>query len=322
MLKTSVYIYQPKDTVENGVYSVNLYFKREGDAKYLNIGDYLEDTVSNKYEVTEVSLPYTNGSTLKVKSVNNSSRPLEDLDYNSWFYTPDQLKYSPEVQTAGEITFAEVFSSSDYEYIVSASWEVSESSNKAEVSDSLVDANGKEYVISYIDPVDRFKSPVRVKERHKTGDLPIVGAATLYRSTSKKGLFQGTKLPDKPHNVIKNTDSAMIDIDGSGGSGPIGDHNHDERYFTKDEVNAIIDSIPPSGGIDTRKYWISPAETPDGSRKVFTLPDGDRMVSNTLIIFINGLAEKPAELSDKTFEVHGLPLLVGDVVRCNYTLKI
>lgn len=322
MLKTSVYIYQPNVTTEQDVYSLSLYFKEESDAKYLNVGDYLEDTINNKYEVVSAPLPYVNGATLRVRSVNNTSKPLEDLDYNSWFYTPEQLKYSPEVQTAGEITFAEVFSSSDYEYVISASWEVSQDSNKAVVGDSIVDANGKEFTISYIDPVDKFKSSIRVKERHKTGDLPIVGASTLYRSTSKMGLFQGTKLPDKPHNVIKNTDSAMIDIDESSQSGEVGSHNHDDRYYTKDQVDTIVDSIPPSGGVDRRKYWIQTEESPDGARTVFTIPGSDKFVANTLIIFINGLAEKPVELTDKTFEVQGLPLEVGDVMRCNYTLKI
>ena len=94
-----------------------------------------------------------------------------------------------------------------------------------------------------------------------------------------------------------------------------GPHDHDDRYYTKVEVDAIISSVVQG----VRILGAAPLQFPDGSTTVYTLPGGDEYLSDTLHITINGLDEgAPSRISSAQFEVPGDPLLIGDVLRCYY----
>jgi hypothetical protein len=97
-----------------------------------------------------------------------------------------------------------------------------------------------------------------------------------------------------------------------GGTAP---HNHDERYYTQDEVDGIIAGVVQG----VRVLGAVPLESPDGSATVFTLPSSDEYMENTLQITVNGLDEgAPVRISNSQFEVNVPALLSGDVLRCYY----
>lgn len=95
---------------------------------------------------------------------------------------------------------------------------------------------------------------------------------------------------------------------------PLPVHDHDDRYYTETEVDAII-----AGAIGgERILGVNPIESSDGIRTTFTLPAGDEYLTNSLEIHVNGLYEgKPVEISSTQIEVNP-PLEVGDVIRCSY----
>lgn len=210
MLRNQALIYAPQ-LISGSVYRIQLYFKDSAKAKYLNINDVIEDTVGNTYEVLTANLPLQDGEIIEISALGANVLPVLDVDYDSYVFTPDQKDYNPLFQTKGMIHYSSIHDPVNYEYVLKATWDGSFEENKADIGDRIVDANGKEYEITYIDLIQRFNVFFRVKEVHQTGSLPAADIATLFRATPNYGFYQGTGLIEEPHSQILARDSAVID---------------------------------------------------------------------------------------------------------------
>ena len=197
--------------VAGAVYQINPYFKDPAKAKYLNVGDLITDSASNTYEVTIVPSPMQDGDTITIEAQMSAPAPIQDVDYVSSVTTPDQINYDGEFKTAGIIHFVTLADASLYEYNVRASWDGSYEENLADIGDRLIDFRGKEFALVHIDPIQRFNTPFRVVEVHKTGNEPSIGPSSLFRATTNYGLYQGTSLDHRQHSTILNRDAAVID---------------------------------------------------------------------------------------------------------------
>lgn len=123
-----------------------------------------------------------------------------------------------------------------------------------------------------------------------------------------------TKIPFERYEKTGplDTDWTLASTGHSGGTGP---HNHDERYYTQAEVDAIIAGVVQG----VRVLGAVPLETPNGSTTIFTLPSGDEFMENTMQITVNGLDEgAPVRISSTEFEVSAPALASGDILRCYY----
>lgn len=218
MLSTSVGVFAPS-SLGGGQYSLQLYVNPSSKAKYLNAGDYIQDSTGNEYEVVSFTSPHSDGGTVTVDFVTADVIPVQDGGYNSLWYTPGQVDLRPEMQTAGGLGSPVLYSGPNYEYSVFASWAVSSQANEAVVGDRIVDANGREFEISFLDPTNRFNVDIRVIEVEKNAQPPVSGSATMYRPTSNRKLFQGTELTTSARTAIRNRDNAIVDQITSGSSG-------------------------------------------------------------------------------------------------------
>ena len=210
MLRTPVLISSPQQ-LQVGRYELYLYFKDPALAKYLNIGDEIEDSTGNKYTVDSFLPPLQDGERIEVIPVAIDTLPQEDVDYDSFAYTPGQKDFYAEFQTYGQISHASIADPVNYEYYMQAFWDGSYEEYNATIGDRIVDSKGKEYEITFIDPVQRFNTYFRVSEVLRTGELPSVGPATLYRATKNIELYQGTGLRERAQERILGRDAAIID---------------------------------------------------------------------------------------------------------------
>jgi len=229
MLQTPVFI----DNVSSeggGSYSFDLYFSQVSKGKFLTIGDYIEDTNSRIYEVTAITgSSHIDGGSVTTSFVTADVSPTADSDYNSAAYTPGQVDLRPRARTEGVINSALIYDAPNYEYEIEAVWDSFGETQKVVLSDSIVDFNGKEYEITYIDTVDRFNVAFRAKERSPEGITPALGTASIYSPTATNELFQGTPISDPSRTVVRNRDNFLIDAKltelensiSSGGSGAL-----------------------------------------------------------------------------------------------------
>ena len=205
-LPHKVYLDNPQP-LGNGQYSISLYFEDAQHAKYLRVGDYLEDQASNKYEIiTWASYPsdYSDGIVITVKYVSIDESPLQDTTGNSSIYTPYQKDVVPPIQTNGSILTVSIYSGQNYEYAVTADWDSVLESNKAVIGDYISDSSGTLYEISYLNNSSKFSTSFRVKEVFKYGNPINTGLATLFRPTSNQKLFTGKYLTQNSSNFIQN----------------------------------------------------------------------------------------------------------------------
>lgn len=252
MLPTSVFIFDPKFVTGN-TYTIELFYNPASKAKFTNHGDVIEDTIGNQYQIAgSTSLPVSDGDLVTVTALTNNVLPVEDADYDSTIFTPGQLKLTPDVRTAGELSGPSVFSGPDYEYTVTCTWTVSAEANKAVVGDRVVDASGKEFELSFIDGSSRFLVPCRIKEIDRVGELPVTGNATLYRTTPNEGFFQGNELTDAARTIIRNRDMFLIDaVLQSSGSGASNALEKEMTNNTGGQVNKLTPvRVNSSGELD------------------------------------------------------------------------
>lgn len=117
-----------------------------------------------------------------------------------------------------------------------------------------------------------------------------------------------------PPTRYEKFSSSNIDwvLSGSGGTGA---HDHDERYYTQAQVDAIIAGVV--GG--TKILGVSTLESPNGIIEIFTLPNGDEYLEGSLEIYVNGLYEGvPTRISSTQFQASSPPLEPGDEILCSY----
>ena len=66
-----------------------------------------------------------------------------------------------------------------------------------------------------------------------------------------------------------------------------------------------------------------PVETPDGSRRVFTLPNSESYIADKIMVYINGLREYSLQLiSPTTIQFDSVPPEATDVVRFDYVKSV
>lgn len=253
MLATPVFVFNVQ-SLGSGLYSFELYFQNPAKAVFLNINDVIEDTATNKYKVISPTvIPNADGNVITTEFVTTDVAPVEDEDYDSLAYTPDQEDLRPEMQTGGSLGNASLHNGPNYEYSLLAGWSDPVAANKAVVGDRIVDFAGKEFEITFIDNVDRFDVPIRIKEVEKVGVFPTVGDATLYRPTPTFKFFQGTPIPGAAITKIQARDIQLIDRNiGSGG----GDGNGDWVTFT----HTINSSEAAAKQITLSQTPVTPAE--------------------------------------------------------------
>lgn len=220
MLTKPVFLFNVGTVHDTDQYDLDLFIQNISLAGFLNIGDYVKDTAANEYEIIAGTIPFSDGGTLTVQAVTNNVQPVEDTDYDSEWYTPNQANLRPEMQTGGSIGSSALFSAPDYEYTIVAGWTNPAQDALAVVGDRVVDLNGREFEITFIDGGSRFSVAFRMKEVEREAISPVLGSATLYRPTSIRGFFQGSFTTAQALNNINNRDNVIVDpLVGAGGGG-------------------------------------------------------------------------------------------------------
>ncbi len=137
----------------------------------------------------------------------------------------------------------------------------------------------------------------------------------------------------------KDTENTDWELAGTGGGGSVDPHNHDERYYTETEIDALIAAAVSGDHNHDERYYTQaqvdaiisgvvggtkvlgalPLELPNDIIEIFTLPNGDEYLEGSLEIYVNGLYEGvPTRISSTQFQVSTPPLEAGDIILCSY----
>lgn len=260
MLNQNIYIFNPT-SIGGGQYTTEVYFENGAQPKYFAIGDYIEDTNNNRYEVTSGTFPFNDGGVVTVDFVDNDVIPQVDTGFDSLAYTPGQVNLRPELQTPGLIFNISIFDSSNYEYQLEGSWDISAQASAAVVGDRIADDSGFEYIITFLD-AGQFADPFRVQEVEKIGNPPNSGIATLYRSKSQFGLFIGSPLTDPARTEIRNRDNIILENTNFGGGGANGEWTKFTRVISASDIIGKSFTISPTP-LDVNEVVVKIASAPD-----------------------------------------------------------
>jgi len=197
-----------------GTYTCNAIFSTSSLAKHVNVGDILEDRLGNQYTITTwVGNPadFASGGTLTVTFLTTDTAPATFAAFgDAQIFTEGQVDARPTVRTVGQILTQSTASGQDFTYNITCAWGNVSEAQEAQVGDSVVDANGKEYTISIKDDND-FTSGV-IQEVLREGQAPTGGGASLYRATTNLKLYQGNALTDPARTLVRNRDDFNIDV--------------------------------------------------------------------------------------------------------------
>jgi len=213
MLPTDVFLFS-SGSLGGGSYSTSLFFSPSAAAKYLRVGDTVEDKIGNQYRVTSwggFPSDTSDGNTVIMSFISVDVTPTDSASFDALAFTPGQLDTNPEVQTDGSISGASVYSGQNFEYTLTGSWNTSSEANKANPGDFFIDKNGKQFQITFIDGGSRFAVPFRAKEVDQVGIIPPDGFATLFSGTLANGLFQGININKLAETAIRNRDTFILD---------------------------------------------------------------------------------------------------------------
>lgn len=208
MLSTSTFLDSPA-ALGDGKYQVSLYFLDPSKSGYLNLGDYVQDNMGNDYEVVAPTMQPYDGSPVTVLFKTVDTLPAQDADYTSSVRTPGQIDLTPAVRTPGYLDLPSSYNPTNYEYEAFCSWVLPSEEVKSAIGDRVVDASGKEFELTYIDPVLFFSVNCRLREVERVGIAPVVGEATMYRATPNYSFFQGSDLFST--TVIQERDARLLD---------------------------------------------------------------------------------------------------------------
>lgn len=213
VLSTQVSIQSPSQ-ISGNRYTANLVFLDSVMAQFINLGDVVRDSANNEYSVIEpTTLPFSSGGLAVLSPIMQSVIPVGDSGWNfdGSIYTPNQVDVRP-IRTTGEIQDVSPFYGPNHEYTISAYWLDPIQESKCTVGDRIVDSNGKEFQITWIDPDNRFSVPFVAKEVEREGVMPSFGTCTMYHPTSVYNFFQGTAdIPLSALLNILNRDSFVVD---------------------------------------------------------------------------------------------------------------
>lgn len=258
MLRQKIFIYGVVSQ-GGGSFTMTPFFLSGSVAGYTNEGDVITDTANKRFQITAIqSKPLVDGGQITVLSLDNSA-PIEDSDYNSNIETPGQIDMGPAVTTTGQILTSAVQSAPLYKHRITATWTTSAEAAKGTIGDSLIDATGKEYVISDM-PSGNLSGQFYVVEKEKTGKSPAQGICGLYRATPNLKAYQGPAVSDQANEAIRNRDFKWLDL------------------LQENAAGAIVSNV-------------APVEVPDGVLMTFTLPNSHIFKAGTLVVELNGLSE-------------------------------
>lgn len=213
MLPADIFLFSSA-SLGGGSYTSSVFFSPSSQAKYLNVGDTIEDQIGNQYKVTTWTgspSDNTDGNTVTMDYITADVLPTDSAAFDGLAFTPGQIDIKPNVHTDGSIASASVFSGQNFEYSLTGSWTNSSEANKAAVGDFIIDKNGKAFEITFLDPTNRFTVPFRVMECEAEGIIPPDGTATLYSGTLANGLFQGVNINKLAETAIRNRDTFVLD---------------------------------------------------------------------------------------------------------------
>ena len=212
MINTKVYLYSPS-SLGSGSYTVTIYFQQSSNASYLNLGDVITDTAFNSYEITNATLPFSDGGSVTVHFITTDILPVEDTDYNSIFNTPGTFDPNPRLKTTGYLYEIALFDSLNYEYTCRFAPDDNATAQNALVGDKILDFNGKEFEITFLPPA-KFTDvdPFRVKEVELEAKNPSEGNSTLYSSTVSYKFYQGSDFTDFARTAIQDRDFKKLDL--------------------------------------------------------------------------------------------------------------
>jgi len=211
-LNEKVFVDNPA-SIGGGQYTFDLYISNASQEKYLVVGDIVEDTSNNRYQIdTWVGSPsdFSDGAQITATFVDNDVLPTQDTGSDSDWFTEGLEDIRPQMQTEGTLSGISIFSGQNFEYTVTAGWDVSVEAAKAVVGDYVADASGIVYELTFIDGSNRFTVPCRMKEVEKYGNSPNAGLATMYRPTSE-GSFTGRGFSNVQADAVRNRDSFVSD---------------------------------------------------------------------------------------------------------------
>lgn len=212
MLPTTVGILNGA-SIGGGNYTMDVFFQDGSKSKFVRVGDTIEDNIGNQYQITTWAVSpsdFVSGGQITASFITTDTIPATSAGFDSSVFTPGQVDVRSAVRTSGTLSSPSIFSGQNFEYTLSAAWDDGVQAANAVVGDSVVDGEGKEYEITFID-AGGFSQPFRVTEVVKEGQTPSPGAASLYRATSNFELFQGTPITDPARTVVRNRDDFNID---------------------------------------------------------------------------------------------------------------
>lgn len=212
MLPTNVGIFSAS-SIGGGQYTFQLFFQETVKAKFMRVGDTVQDSTGNQYEVlTWATFPSDMSSSTVVTAsfITTDTIPVNDSGFNSSLFTPGQTDVRPAVRTDGNIFNITFLSGQNLTYEVNANWVLPAQAGLAEPGDAIIDSTGKEYIIISL-TANKFDDPFIVTESVAEGITPTAGIASLYRPTVNYSFFQGTPVSDPARTVVRNKDDFVID---------------------------------------------------------------------------------------------------------------
>ena len=230
-------------------YTFNLLFQDGTDAQFLRIGDVVTSFVTgDRYQIsTWVGNPsdFVSNGSVTATALDADIVPSNDGGFNSRIDTPNQVHPFPNVQDQGTLGLVSIFSGQDFEWNATYAPVNGVSAAKSVVGDAITDVNGRTFLISFLDPTNRFTVPIRLTEVDAVGEPPVGGAATLYTPTPNFGLFNGSELNGAAHNNATNRSRYIADINLGVGGSSNGDFQLLSRTITVGEDSAKKLTLSP-----------------------------------------------------------------------------
>lgn len=220
MLRTPLGVDTP--SASGSEYIASLVFDTAARAKYIRVGDIVEDKDGEKFTIlwwTTYPDDFVSGGFAVLGGETTPAQSLATDD--SIVYTSGQLNVRPGVSIDGSIATSSDTGSDDgqnYERLITATWTSASEGNAATTGDHVIDSTGKAYVITEISNPgsSQWASGVVVTELEKEGVAPQVGSAYLYRPTTTLGFYQGKVLSTTAEDYRRNRDEFTTAVSISG----------------------------------------------------------------------------------------------------------
>ena len=230
-------------------YTFNLLFQDGSDAQFLRIGDVVTSFVTgDRYQISTWSgnpSDFVSNTQVTASALDADVVPTNDVSFNSRIDTPNQVHPFPNVQDQGTLGVISISSGQNFEWNATYAPVNGVEAAKAVVGDAITDVNGRSFLISFLDPTNRFTVPIKLTEVDAIGEPPVAGVASLYSPTPNYGLFNGAEINEVAHNNATNRSRYIADLNLGGGSSN-GDFQLSCREVTAGEDTAKKLTLSPT----------------------------------------------------------------------------